>query len=457
MDNNSNKMKKTVASIVATILCLCCVGCTFDEGMDSFGKALGLDMNGDDGKVTAQIEYLDREVTPEVAPAVTEEVTDEKPVEEPEPEATETINDIANKTYTKTAANPDCVTISFAGDVCLTEGCSVLNYIKRNNNDMSKSFDESLLNRMVSSDIFMLNNEFPYSYGGVKNENKMYTFRADPADAVLLEGIGTDIVSLANNHIYDYGPDALCDTITTLNDINMPHVGAGENINEAIKPAYFMMNGKTISIIAATQIEGYANPETKEATEDSPGVFRCLDTTRIKEQIEEAKTKSDFCICFIHWGTERSDLIRDWQRQEAKDMVEAGADLIVGAHSHCLQGIDYVDGVPVCYSMGNYLFNSNTQDTCLITATLDTSNPDSVNIKSLQFVPCIQSGGMTKEVTDGGEMARIIAYEQGISNHANIDAEGYITYSETDRNTQNGVNTSPMRREEEITPAPGKQ
>ena len=90
----------------------------------------------------------------------------------------------------------------------------------------------------------MLNNEFPYSTGGAPLEGKMYTFRAAPESAAYLKDIGTDIVSLANNHCYDYGPVALKDTFDTLRDISMPYVGAGENITEAVKPAYFKCNGK---------------------------------------------------------------------------------------------------------------------------------------------------------------------------------------------------------------------
>ena len=131
-------------------------------------------------------------------------------------------------------------------------------------------------------------------------------------------------------------------------------------------------------------------------------------------------------------------------------MVAAGADLIIGAHSHCLQGIDYIDGVPVFYSLGNYLFNSNTQDTCLVTVSLDCTAVDAVDIDTLRFIPCIQSGGQTVEAPES-DWARIIKYEQGISYYASIDADGYVKRSETNHNIQNGMNTSPMRDKEQKT------
>ena len=450
--------KKKILSIFISFIFLVFVltGCD----ISSVEKAFGLDMHGesasdDNGSDTrVEIEYLNDDTDTPKTDSVKTTSSDKKENNEEiisdetkTSEISDLIYDDTEKRYSLNAASPDRITISFAGDVGLTEGCSVLNYIKRHDGNMANSFDEKLLAHMVDSDIFMLNNEFPYSTGGAPLEGKMYTFRADPASAAYLKDIGTDIVSLANNHCYDYGPQALVDTFSTLRNINMPYVGAGENITEASKPAYYMINGKTIAIIGATQIEGYANPETKEATETSPGVLRCLDTTRIKQVIEEAENNSDFVICFVHWGTEKSDLIRDWQRSTAVDMIGAGADLIIGAHSHCLQGIDYIDGVPVFYSLGNYLFNSNTQDTCLVTVSLDCTAADAVDIDTLRFIPCIQSGGQTVEAPQS-DWARIINYEQGISYYAAIDADGYVKRSDKNHNIQNGRNTSPMREAE---------
>jgi len=430
-------------------------GCDISSIEDALGLGMHSDNTDDNEFVAVEIEYYDKDKYTQPSP------DSENSQEDSESRLTTSDNDSSltsspsplyleyddqSKHYVFQETSCDTVTLSFAGDICLTEGCSVLNYIKNHDNNMSNSFDDALLTKMVTSDIFMLNNEFPYSDGGAPLEGKMYTFRAAPSSASYLQDIGTDIVSLANNHCYDYGPEALMDTFTTLRAINLPYVGAGENITEAMKPAYFDINGKTIAIIAATQIEGYNNPETREATDTSPGVLRCLDTTKIKQVIAEAETKSDFVVCFVHWGTERSDLIRPWQKSEAEDMVSAGADLIIGAHSHCLQGIDYIDNVPVCYSLGNFLFNSSTQDTCLITVTLDCSCSDTVDISSLQFIPCIQSGGRTV-LADEDNKTRIINYVQGISYHAVLDGDGYVSYSPVDRNIQNGQNTSPMRQE----------
>jgi len=449
--------------LIVSFLMTTLSSCTFDDVMNSAGKALGLSMDSTDTEASGVEADYYAPADSDVANATVTSDESKQPKETSQEPVIETLEPSAEtneyveiyddnlKTYSKEASSPDQITISFAGDITLAEGTSILNHVKNRDNNLQNCFDENLLGLMQSSDIFLINNEFPYSTGGTPTAGKTYTFRANPEDIPQLQSIGADLVSLANNHSYDYGPTALLDTLSSLRTYKLPYIGAGENIEEASKPAYFVINGKTISFIAATQIEGFANPETKEATETSPGVLRCLDTTRIKSIIAEAKSKSDFVICFIHWGQECTDVITDWQKRGAADMAEAGADLIIGGHSHCLQGIDYINGVPVCYSLSNYLFNSRTQDTCLITATLDTSG-DSLSLKSLQFIPCIQSNGKTSLAGDS-DAARILQYEQGISFHALLDDNGYISYSEKNMNVQNGQNTSPQKRVEEPSPA----
>ena len=134
----------------------------------------------------------------------------------------------------------------------------------------------------------------------------------------------------------------------------------------------------------------------------------------------EAKQNSDFVIVFLHWGTENSDTI-DWaQEKQAPEVVSAGADLIIGAHPHCLQQISIVDGVPVAYSLGNFWFNSKTVDTGIIKAVLDENG-----LQSLQFIPCLQSGCQTA-IVQGEEKTRILNDLRGMSGSTQIDDEGYI-------------------------------
>lgn len=319
-------------------------------------------------------------------------------------------------------ADSERVTFAFAGDVLLDDRYAMMVQYRNRGSDINGIFSAGLLERMRGADVFMLNNEFPFSTGGTPTEGKTFTFRADPSNIEIYGQIGVDAVSLANNHAYDYGGEALLDTFTTLEDAGIPYVGAGRNIDEAKKPVYFIANGIKTAVVSATQIERNGSPDTKEATETSAGVLRCMDPAALLEVIGEADANSDFVILFIHWGTESQE-DTDWlQNDQAPKYVEAGADLIIGAHPHCLQKIDVVSGVPVVYSLGNFWFNSKTVDTCLAEVAV---NQD--GIEYLRFVACRQENCRTG-LLEGTERDSVLNYMRRLSPNVSIDNEGYVTF-----------------------------
>lgn len=274
---------------------------------------------------------------------------------------------------------------------------------------------------MRSADVFMLNNEFPFSTRGTPTEGKTFTFRANPSNIEMYAQLGVDLVSLANNHAYDYGEEALLDTFSTLEEAGIPYVGAGRNIDEAKKPVYVIANGMKIAVVSATQIERNAVPDTKEATLTNAGVLRCMDPAALLEVIAQAKANSDFVILYIHWGTESQETT-DWlQDKQAPIYAEAGVDLIIGDHPHCLQKIDYISGVPVVFSLGNYWFNSKTQNTCLVEVGITEEG-----LKSLQFIPCRQENCRTRQL-EGAEKEEVLNYMRRLSPNIQIDSEGYVS------------------------------
>lgn len=324
-----------------------------------------------------------------------------------------------------TTAEDGKVRISFAGDILFDPGYSIYAAFKQRNYDINQCFSADLLYKMRAADIMMLNNEFPYSDRGTPQEDKMYTFRASTASVGTLNDLGVDIVSLANNHTFDYGEQAFLDTLETLETVNMPYVGAGRNIEDASMPYYYIVNGKKIAFIGASQIEKTANPNTRGATDTLSGVFRCMDSTNLCNALRKAHEECDFVILYVHWGTESTDQLDSQQISEVSKYVDAGADIIIGDHPHVLQEIGYVNSVPVIYSLGNYWFNSKTQDSCIVTLTLDTSDED-VNIDSLQFEPCMQTN-MSAVLLHDGDKERVINYMRSISRTANIDDDGFVS------------------------------
>lgn len=327
----------------------------------------------------------------------------------------------ANRIYEKSNKTDGIVTLGFVGDILFDDEYAIMASLLSRGKDLENAISEPLLAKMQDVDILMVNNEFPYTDRGTPTEGKTYTFRADPSTVSYLGDMGADIVSLANNHIYDFGEVGFLDTLNTLEGQGMPYVGAGRNLEEAASPVYFISGDMKIAFVAATQIERLDNPDTKGATENTAGVFRCWNPQRLYEVVAKAKENSDFVVVYIHWGTENVSE-PDWaQLEQAPKLAQAGADLIIGDHPHCLQGIQYFGDVPVIYSLGNFLFNSRTMDSCMVQVDISLQG-----IENFRFIPAIQQDCRT-DFAYGEEKNRIISYMNSISYGINIDNEGIVT------------------------------
>ncbi|MCR5785911.1 MAG: CapA family protein [Eubacterium sp.] len=322
--------------------------------------------------------------------------------------------------YEKECASKDEITLIFTGDIGQSEGMPITSKLDAEGGDISKCLTNGLTDVLINADILTVNNEFTYSTRGTPVEGKAYTFRANPSRVHILTDIGADVASLANNHAFDYTEDALYDTMNTLKDAGICYIGAGKDIEEASLPAYFLANDKLIAICAATQVER-SNNQTQYATEDRCGVNKCLDDTLFCEEIKKASEIADYVIVYVHWGTEGSAYFESDQIELAEDFVKAGADAIIGAHPHNLQGISYINDIPVCYSLGNFWFNSMERDTGLIRLII---KDDEIK---MQFIPCYANNCTTKLVTDESEKSRIINYMESISYGVTIDEEGFVS------------------------------
>ncbi|MBR3642399.1 MAG: CapA family protein, partial [Parasporobacterium sp.] len=421
------KFRNHHGTIITRFICvgICLLGlslCGCDP-VSEIGTAMGFSMGDEKDPDASMPETLEDGAPPVILIESPEEeaITEEVPEEE-EKEVFESIRDYDARYFTMPAASKDQVTISFIGDINFCEGYANMRVLRdEEGGNLSGCIKPEVMEVTRSADIMMANNEFAYSDRGAPTAGKKYTFRASPEHVTKLNEMGVDIVALANNHAYDWGPDALMDTFDILEGADVPYVGAGRNLAEAMKPVYMKVNGRTLAFVAATQIERTPSPDTKEATETEPGVLRTLDPKRFVSVIEEAEQNADFTIVYVHWGSENTDLVEASQRELAEKYVAAGADLVIGDHSHCLQGIDYVNGVPVFYSLGNFWFNSKTVDTGYLRVVLDKE----CKIKTIQFIPCVQEGCKTRLAEDE-KKASILNYMQGISNHASIDADGFI-------------------------------
>lgn len=242
----------------------------------------------------------------------------------------------------------EAYTLIFVGDIMLSRGIDY--YIKRNN-DYSFPF-RFVYEKLSSADLAFGNLEGPISSLGM-NQGSIYSFRADPKVIEGLKLAGFDVLSLANNHIFDWGGEALSDTISILSENGIGFAGAGRNYEEANAPLVFSLyDGTRIGFLAFTNLY----PETLFARENSPGVSR-FETDFIKERIKNLKENSDIVAVSLHWGEEYQMKQNGEQEKLARALVDAGANLIIGHHPHVVQEVEeYGDGW-IAYSLGNFIFD----------------------------------------------------------------------------------------------------
>ncbi|BCX13751.1 MAG: capsular polysaccharide biosynthesis protein [Candidatus Dojkabacteria bacterium] len=186
---------------------------------------------------------------------------------------------------------------------------------------------------------------------GSPQPGKNYTFNSPIESLDKMKG-NLDVVSLANNHTNDYGSQALLRQIELLNENGIVSFGAGKDIDEAFEIKIVEVKGLRIGFMGVNSIEGYYQ-DVRSGRAGSA----YFDENLIKSSIEKYKDRYDFLIVMPHWGVEHQEVANSWQRSWARKFVEWGADLIVGAHPHVVQDEEVIDGVPVYYSLGNFIFS----------------------------------------------------------------------------------------------------
>ena len=309
----------------------------------------------------------------------------------------------------------DEVTLGFAGDIYFSD------YVLQAYDGAGYAggiLDDTLMEAIKDCSFFAANQEFPFAAGGQKAKDKQFTFRISPDRVHILQEIGCDCVTLANNHVLDYGAEALAENNALLDQAGIPHTGAGAGLAEAETPVILESDGRTIGILAGSRVypdAGWAAGATH------PGVLSAYDPGRLIQDIRKAKETCDYVAVFIHWGVEKKQTPENYQKEMGRKFIDAGADIVVGSHPHVLQGIEYYDGKPILYSMGNFIFNSSIPETMMGRITFHDDGKT-----ELQVIPAKASGGKTGVLPEAGREA-FFQKLQGLSFGVTIDAEGYVT------------------------------
>ena len=309
--------------------------------------------------------------------------------------------------------------LSFVGDISLADNWYIMPKYDQRGKKVKGILSDSVLKIMIESDLMVANSEFTVSNRGKKMNGKQYTFRAKPERLKIYEEMGVDLVTLANNHVYDFGKEAFLDMLDYFDKYEIPHIGAGHNLEEAKKEYYFVINGYKIAFLNGTRAEKYIL--TPGAEDNKEGVFRCYDPTNMINQIKKVKENSDFVIVLLHYGKEGSHDLEKEQIDSSKKYIDAGADVIIGSHAHVLQGIEFYKGKPIIYNLGDFIFNGNEEETAIFQIKLDKNG-----VMEYYIYPALQKNMYTDLLT-GNEKEKLISKINSWSVNASIDKEGKIT------------------------------
>jgi poly-gamma-glutamate synthesis protein (capsule biosynthesis protein) len=248
------------------------------------------------------------------------------------------------------------------------------------------------------------NLESPIARGGKEFTAKKYRFRSAPQCATALKNAGFSVVTLANNHIMDYGASALEETRQHLERAGVGFAGAGGSLVAARRAAVITARGGRVAFLAySLTFPGHfyaaaGRPGT------APGLYRIY-----REDIAAAGKEADYVVVSFHWGTESASLPSPYQVNAAHGAIDAGADVVIGHHPHVLQGIErYKNGI-IFYSLGNFVFGSSSSysDRSII-ARITLENgvkgvelvPLNVLNREVHFQPRVLSGKKGQKVID---------------------------------------------------------
>ncbi|MFD7734852.1 CapA family protein [Kitasatospora phosalacinea] len=250
------------------------------------------------------------------------------------------------------AASPGAggsITVAFAGDV---------HFEGRTASRLGAAKADTALGpisgTLSAADLAVLNLETAITSRG-KAEPKTYTFRTTPKALDALEAAGVDVVSQANNHAVDFGPDGLADTLAAKAASPIPVVGIGKDAAEAYAPYVTTVRGVKVAVLAASQVNEITNQKWRAGTH-KPGIASALDEGALLHAVAAAKAQAPVVLVYLHWGDEGVACPTRAQTGLAEKLADAGATAVVGTHAHTMLGAGMLGKTYVSYGFGNFLW-----------------------------------------------------------------------------------------------------
>lgn len=288
-----------------------------------------------------------------------------------------------------------------------------------------------------AGDVCFMNCEMPLTRRGTPAE-KTVNIRADPGSAEDFKTLGVDVVTLANNHMLDYGHEGLFDTLQAFDEAGTARTGAGATIDEALRPATLDITGTRVAFLgiattlppgSAAGIDrpgiapvrvGFSFEVDANLMSEIPGIAPVVrswvipaDLERVADIVERTKREADHVVIGLHWGvptqrlTPQQGLICEYQQPLARALIDRGADAVIGNGSHNLHGVEIYRGRPILYSLGDLIFHRHALhgddelETAIVRIDL---NRDSVGVS---FVPMILNDEGLPEAVSRADRDRI--------------------------------------------------
>ena len=252
---------------------------------------------------------------------------------------------------TNSASAPKKITLGFVGDIMLDRGMKQ-SVEKYGNGDYIFAF-EKIKDYLNGFDILFGNLEGPISDKGTLS-GSIYSFRMEPRSAMSLKEAGFDVLSVANNHMGDWGRVAMEDTFQNLKNAGIIFSGGGNNKEEAYEVKTILKDDTKIAYLSFSEFgKGYL-----EATDSFAGIAVISDE-KLKSGIEKAKNENDIVIVSFHFGEEYKKEPNNYQKTIARKAIDYGADLIIGHHPHVVETIEKYKDKYIAYSLGNFVFDQH--------------------------------------------------------------------------------------------------
>src|SRR6266478_2702117 len=223
----------------------------------------------------------------------------------------------------------------------------------------------------------------------IGDSTQRYAFRAPARSAQLLRRAGFHAMGLANNHALDFGTAALQDCAASLFREKIEPIGLQTPTGDAYGPGFFSVaDGKKIALLAINDVGQLAAGSQ---------IAAAADRDRLRCAIASARSRANFVVCLAHWGIENNENTTDQQRELARCLVDNGVDLMVGAHPHCVQPLDFYHGCPIAYSLGNLVFDGAPSITSWNRgALLEIGLSENAKVSSASLIPLMLEAGLPR-------------------------------------------------------------